>query len=138
MCIRDRVLKESDWIIEMGPEAGANGGYVIAEGTIGDIEKNEKSMIGEFLSDHADTTARKRCSSEDMFSIGKIHLSTDKIHTVKSLEVDIPKGRLTVVTGVSGSGKTTLILESLIPVSYTHLFRLLHDIYMIHRNVYIS
>lgn len=110
-----QVLKESDWIIEMGPEAGANGGYVIAEGTIGDIEKNEKSMIGEFLSDHADTTARKRCSSEDMFSIGKIHLSTDKIHTVKSLEVDIPKGRLTVVTGVSGSGKTTLILESLIP-----------------------
>lgn len=110
-----QVLKESDWIIEMGPEAGANGGYVIAEGTIGDIEKNEKSMIGEFLSNHADTTARKRCSSEDMFSIGKIHLSTDKIHTVKSLEVDIPKGRLTVVTGVSGSGKTTLILESLIP-----------------------
>ncbi|MBD9219755.1 MAG: ATP-binding cassette domain-containing protein, partial [Clostridiales bacterium] len=110
-----QVLKESDWIIEMGPEAGANGGYVIAEGTIGDIEKNEKSMIGEFLSDYADTTARKRCSSEDMFSIGKIHLSTDKIHTVKSLEVDIPKGRLTVVTGVSGSGKTTLILESLIP-----------------------
>ena len=58
---------------------------------------------------------RKRTPSDEIFSLGKISLSTDAIHTDKPLTAEIPKGRLTVVTGVSGSGKTTLILESLIP-----------------------
>ena len=110
-----QILSESDWIIEMGPEAGAGGGYVIAEGSIPEITENPKSMIGPFLSGKADTRVRKQADEEEMFSLGKIHLSTDSIHTVKPLEVDIPKGRLTVVTGVSGSGKTTMVLESLIP-----------------------
>ena len=110
-----QILKESDWIVEMGPEAGAKGGYVIAEGTIADIEKNPASRIGVFLSGKAETKSRNCAAKGELFSKGKIHLSTSQIHTVKPLEVDIPKGRLTVVTGVSGSGKTTIVLESLVP-----------------------
>lgn len=110
-----QILKESDWMIEMGPEAGAGGGTVIAEGTIGEIEESGKSVLGPFLSGKADTCTRVRANRENMFEYGKIHISTGNIHTVKPLSADIPKGRMTVVTGVSGSGKTTFVLESLIP-----------------------
>ena len=110
-----QILKEADWIVEMGPEAGAKGGHVIAQGTIADVEANPASQIGPFISGKAETKLRSCAAKEEMFVNGNIHLSTSQIHTVKPLEVDIPKGRLTVVTGVSGSGKTTLVLESLIP-----------------------
>ena len=110
-----QILKEADWIVEMGPEAGANGGHVIAQGTIADVEANPASQIGPFISGKAETKLKSCAAKEEMFVNGNIHLSTSQIHTVKPLEVDIPKGRLTVVTGVSGSGKTTLVLESLIP-----------------------
>lgn len=109
------ILKESDHIIEMGPKAGVDGGYVIAQGTISDIEKNKDSIIGGFLSGKEKVIVRGRSKKEDIFENGKIHLSTGCIHTVKPLEIDIPKGKLTVVTGVSGSGKTTMVLESLVP-----------------------
>lgn len=109
------ILKESDHIIEMGPKAGVDGGYVIAQGTISDIEKNKDSIIGGFLSGKEKVIVRSRSKKEDIFENGKIHLSTGCIHTVKPLEIDIPKGKLTVVTGVSGSGKTTMVLESLVP-----------------------
>ena len=110
-----QILKESDWIIEMGPEAGAKGGHVIAQGTIPAIEADPVSQIGPFLSGKADTHIRPRTPKADLFTNGTLHLSTGPIHTVKPLEVDIPKGQLTVVTGVSGSGKTTMVLESLVP-----------------------
>ena len=110
-----QILKEADWIVEMGPEAGANGGHVIAQGTIADVEANPASQIGPFISGKAETKLRECAIKEELFANGNIHLSTSQIHTVKPLKVDIPKGRLTVVTGVSGSGKTTLVLESLIP-----------------------
>ncbi len=109
------ILKKSDWIIEMGPEAGDGGGRVIAQGTVEDIERNPASQIGPFLSGKAEVRTRQCCSRDDIFALGRIHLSTDRIHTVKPLEADFPKGRLTVVTGVSGSGKTTMVLESLVP-----------------------
>ena len=110
-----QILKEVDWVIEMGPEAGAKGGYVIAEGTVPDIKENPASQIGPFLSGKAETVMRQRAERDRIFENGTIHLSALQIHTVKPLEVDIPKGRLTVVTGVSGSGKTTMVLESLVP-----------------------
>lgn len=110
-----QILSEADWIVEMGPEAGNGGGYVIAEGTIPEITKNPASMIGPFLAQKTNLPIREQTHAENMFDLGVIHLSTNAIHTVKPLEVDIPKGRLTVVTGVSGSGKTTMVLESLIP-----------------------
>lgn len=110
-----QILSEADWIVEMGPEAGNGGGYVIAEGTIPEITKNPASMIGPFLAQKMNLPVREQTHAENMFDLGVIHLSTNAIHTVKPLEVNIPKGRLTVVTGVSGSGKTTMVLESLIP-----------------------
>ena len=92
-------------------------------GNISTIAADPASQIGPFLSGTANARLRPCIEKEMLFTNGRIHLSTDRIHTVKPLEVDIPKGRLTVVTGVSGSGKTTIVLESLIPVSYTHLDR---------------
>lgn len=109
-----QILKEAGWLIEMGPEAGAKGGQVIAEGTIAEIAKNKNSKIGPFLKAES-SVIRTQAAAEEMFAAGRLHLETGAIHTVKPLAVDIPKGRLTVVTGVSGSGKTTLILESLVP-----------------------
>ena len=109
-----QILSESDWIIEMGPGAGADGGRVIAQGTKEALAADPQSRIGPFLTGKP-VQVRKRAAKDALFDEGRIHLSTGAIHTVQPLEVDIPKGRLTVVTGVSGSGKTTLILESLVP-----------------------
>lgn len=109
------VLKEADWLIELGPGAGADGGTVIAEGSIDDIKKSPGSKIAGFLTGDKVIRIGNHIPAENMFALGTIHLSTSEIHTVKPLEVDIPKGRMTAVTGVSGSGKTTMVLESLIP-----------------------
>ncbi|WP_194609873.1 excinuclease ABC subunit UvrA [Clostridium vitabionis] len=110
-----QVLKHADWMIEMGKGAGADGGTVISEGTIEDISKNPRSVIGPFLSDQYEARIRPVLQTDSMFEKGVIHLETGEIHTVHPLDVRIPMGRLTVVTGVSGSGKTTMVLESLIP-----------------------
>mgnify|MGYP002644866747 CR=1 FL=1 len=110
-----QILSKADWILEMGPGAGASGGNVIAEGTVEQLTQNPASKIGPFLTGEPSESLRPPVPKDALFELGRLHLSTDAIHTVKPLEVDIPKGRLTVVTGVSGSGKTTLILESLIP-----------------------
>ena len=110
-----QILRSSDWLIEMGPQAGAEGGRVIAEGTIAEIQQNKTSRIGPFLAGRADVVRTTRTEGPALFSEGTIALSTGTIHTVKPLDVKIPKGRLTVVTGVSGSGKTTMVLESLVP-----------------------
>lgn len=109
-----QILREADWLIEMGPQAGADGGRVIAEGTVDDIVGNENSQIGPFLSGGSGLAGKDR-TDKQTFEEGRIRLSTARIHTVKPLEVELPKGRLTVVTGVSGSGKTTMVLESLVP-----------------------
>ena len=114
-----QILKEADWIIEMGPQAGAKGGQVIAQGTVPSIQENPSSQIGSFLSGKARTKLRHCPALDDMFKNGTLRLATNQLHTVKPLEVDIPKGRLTVVTGVSGSGKTTMVLESLVPALET-------------------
>ena len=108
------VLKEADWLIELGPEAGAGGGQIIAQGTLADVEKNPNSKIAGFLTGKTVIDLRNHILAKEMFKLGTIHLSTSEIHTVKPLEVDFPKGRMIAVTGVSGSGKTTMILESLI------------------------
>ena len=110
-----QILSEADHLVEMGPEAGANGGSVIAQGAISDVVDSDRSIIGPFLSGKAQIWVRELPDASKMFDVGRIHLSIGAIHTVKPLKVDIPKGKLTVVTGVSGSGKTTLILESLVP-----------------------
>ena len=110
-----RILKTADYMIEIGPEAGAKGGQIICKGTIEDIIKDNNSIIGPYLSNKEEIKIREKINKEDIFKFGKIHISTDSIHTVKPLYIEIPKGRLTTITGMSGSGKTTLILESLYP-----------------------
>ena len=110
-----QILSESDWIIELGPNSGADGGEVISEGSIPEIINNPASKIAPFLAETAHKSIRPQTKKSELFSDGEIKLSTSAIHTVKPLNVRIPKGKLTVITGVSGSGKTTLILESLIP-----------------------
>ena len=110
-----QILSTSDWIIEMGPKAGLEGGNVIVEGTVAKIEADKNSIIGKYLSNKEIIKVKNKIQSQEMFKNGKILLETDKIHTVKPLKVEIPKGRLTVITGVSGSGKTTMVLESLVP-----------------------
>ena len=110
-----QILSEADWIIEMGPGAGADGGQVIAEGSPAALTENVQSKIGPFLKEGYITGSPADQAGTELFDAGRINLSTDAIHTVKPLNVSIPKGKLTVVTGVSGSGKTTLILESLVP-----------------------
>ena len=109
-----QILSQADWIIEMGPGAGAEGGCVIAQGTVDALRRDANSRIGPFLAG-SPAPLRARAQAEDMFAQGRVRLATGAIHTVQPLNVEIPKGRLTVVTGVSGSGKTTLILESLVP-----------------------
>ena len=110
-----QILRDADWIVEMGPGAGANGGRIIAEGTIGEIEHDPSSKIGVFLTGEAERRQRPVIAPGEIFDAGVIEMKTTGIHTVEPLEVRIPKGRLTVVTGVSGSGKTTMVLESLVP-----------------------
>lgn len=110
-----QILRKAGHFIELGPGAGSDGGRVISQGGLDDIVGNPASRIGPYLSGKSSIRIRRRCPSDSMFSLGRIQLRTGAIHTVRPLEVDIPKGRMTVVTGVSGSGKTTLVLESLIP-----------------------
>ena len=110
-----RVLRATDWIIEMGPGAGAHGGTVIAQGTVGDVERSPHSLIAPFLASEHSQIVRPQTPADAMFSEGAIGIKTAPLHTVHALDARVPKHRLTVVTGVSGSGKTTLVLESLVP-----------------------
>ena len=120
-----QILKESDWLIELGPDAGAKGGQVICEGTVEEIENDKRSVIGRYLAGENLSETRyfektlpgggNEDAEKALFGDGRIYMETESIHTVRPLSVSIPKGRLTVVTGMSGSGKTTLILESLVP-----------------------
>lgn len=108
------LLSEVDHLIELGPGAGVEGGRILTQGPLAFVRKDPASKIAPYLTDHP-LFRTERAAPEHLFDLGRIHLETGAIHTVKPLSLDIPKGRLTVVTGVSGSGKTTLVLESLVP-----------------------
>ncbi|MDE6049810.1 MAG: excinuclease ABC subunit UvrA, partial [Paramuribaculum sp.] len=110
-----QILRSAGYIIEMGPGAGAGGGQVIAKGSVEEIEANPDSKIGPFLAGKDKKRVRSVIPAENLWTNGAIKMETNGIHTVKPLTVEIPKGRMTVVTGVSGSGKTTMVLESLVP-----------------------
>lgn len=110
-----QVLREADWIIEIGPGSGADGGHVIATGPVAEVAADPRSVIGGYLSAAQPTLVRDRVPADQVFADGAVTISTSPIHTVHALEASVPKNRLTAVTGMSGSGKTTLILESLVP-----------------------
>ena len=109
------ILQSADYLIELGPGAGKDGGRIIAAGSISEIERNPSSVIGPFLSGKERIITRQRTEKEHLFGKGVIRLRTRRIHTVRPLDVTIPQGRLVTITGVSGSGKTTMVLESLVP-----------------------
>lgn len=110
-----QILRDTGWLVELGPGAGADGGRIIAEGTIKEIEQNPDSKIAPFLSGEEEQRLRPIVAADKIFDEGCIEMTTSAIHTVRPLDIKIPKGRLTVVTGVSGSGKTTMVLESVVP-----------------------
>ena len=110
-----RILRASDYLVEMGPAAGADGGMVVSQGTVQEVAANQDSIIGPYLSGAIRVATRPHAKPDEMFDLGRIHLESIGLHTVKPLSIDIPKGRLIAATGVSGSGKTTLVLETLIP-----------------------
>ena len=115
-----QVLREADWLIELGPGAGAAGGSIVAEGSIAEVCRTAASKIGPFLRCEASAPFPRHLERDAVFARGAIRMVTSPIHTVKGLTVAIPKGRMTVVTGVSGSGKTTMVLESLVPALQAH------------------
>ena len=110
-----RILAEADHLVELGPGAGADGGRVICQGSVAEVAANPESRIGGFLTGEKDVLSRPRADAEEMFDLGTISMETSALHTVRPLHVEVPRGRLVVVTGVSGSGKTTLVLETLVP-----------------------
>ncbi len=110
-----QVLREAEWLIEIGPGSGTEGGTILTEGTVDDVVGHPASLIGGFLAGTEPVVVRERAPADAVFDHGTIHLTTAPLHTVHALDVRIPKGRLTAVTGMSGSGKTTLVLESLVP-----------------------
>ena len=110
-----RILAEADHLIELGPGAGADGGRVICQGSVAEVAADPASRVGGFLTGEKDVLSRPRTGAEEMFDLGTISMETSALHTVRPLHVEVPRGRLVVVTGVSGSGKTTLVLETLVP-----------------------
>ena len=110
-----RILAETDHLIELGPGAGADGGRVICQGTVAEVAADPASRVGGFLTGEKDVLSRPRAAADEMFDLGTISMETEALHTVRPLHVEVPRGRLVVVTGVSGSGKTTLVLETLVP-----------------------
>ncbi|MBP2381784.1 excinuclease ABC subunit UvrA [Brachybacterium sacelli] len=116
-----QVLRAVDHLIEIGPGSGRDGGEVVTSGTVEEIAASTVSRLGGFLDGREDVLVRERAATDDVFSLGRLMLRTTPVHTVHALDVEIPRGRLTAVSGVSGSGKTTMVLESLVPALIARL-----------------
>ena len=114
-----KILRIADYMIELGPNAGVDGGNIIAKGSLDEIVNNPSSQIAPFLTNSKKIITRDKL--DDIFEYGEIEIKTSKIHNVKEMAIKIPKGKLTVVSGVSGSGKTTLLLEALYPAIKSYI-----------------
>ena len=104
-------IRAADWLVDVGPGAGVNGGMIVASGTPEEVSKNPKSLTGKFLSgeDKIQTPKNRRKIQENE----KLVIKNARENNLKNIDVEIPLGVMTVVSGVSGSGKSTLVNEIL-------------------------
>ena len=104
-------IRAADWLVDVGPGAGVNGGMIVASGTPDEVSKNPKSLTGQFLSgnDKIQTPKKRRKIQKDE----KLIIKNARENNLKNIDVEIPLGVMTVVSGVSGSGKSTLVNEIL-------------------------
>jgi excinuclease ABC subunit A len=112
------IIRSADWVIELGPGAGAQGGHVIAEGTPSQLESNPRSIIGPFL---AGEPGIPRDRPERAADHGQIAIEIADLYNLHDLTAEFPVHRLTAVAGPSGAGKTALVLDSLIPAARARL-----------------
>jgi excinuclease ABC subunit A len=112
------LIRSADWVIELGPGAGALGGHVIADGTPGQLESDPRSIIGPFL---AGTPGVSRDRSERAADDGHIVIEVADLYNLHDLTAEFPVHQLTAVAGPSGAGKTALVLDSLIPAARARL-----------------
>ena len=104
-------IRAADWLVDVGPGAGVNGGMIVASGTPEEVSKNPKSLTGKFLSgeDKIQTPKNRRKIQKNE----KLVIKNARENNLKNIDVEIPLGVMTVVSGVSGSGKSTLVNEIL-------------------------
>ena len=104
-------IRAADWLVDVGPGAGVNGGMIVASGTPDEVSKNPKSLTGQFLSgkDKIQTPKKRRKIQKNE----KLVIKNARENNLKNIDVEIPLGVMTVVSGVSGSGKSTLVNEIL-------------------------
>ncbi len=111
-------IQQADYVLDLGPGAGSQGGYIVAQGTPQDIQKNPKSITGQYLSGKKEIPIRKKVRAWNK----TIDIKGAKGNNLKSINISFPLEVFTCITGVSGSGKSTLVLDTLFPLLKQHVY----------------